>query len=137
MIQEKQSGDINFVSEKTLLQENNQIPPSQRNRDANPVNQITLTTTSLTPPPSPLRHQTIPGHQSPTPNRSGKLELVGLPLIELRKDNVLFSKTDAHDHDARNVNVAPVFKPLSDIQSLSILSSGPFYITWNGIRDIQ
>lgn len=84
MIQEKQSGDINFVSEKNLLQENNQIPPSQSNHDAHPVIQITLTTTSRTP----LRHQTIPAHQSPKPNHSGKLELIGLPLVELRKDNV-------------------------------------------------
>ena len=49
--QVKQSGDINLISNRTLLDQNNQTISSQTNQYADPVNQTPLTVI----PPNPMR----------------------------------------------------------------------------------
>ena len=48
-IEVKQSGDINLISDRTLLEQNSQTISSQSNQYAHPVNQIPLTIIPPTP----------------------------------------------------------------------------------------
>ena len=83
-IQLNPSGDINVVSDKTLLEENNLRTLSRNKLYANSANQTPFITTPLTF----LNNKTNCVQQSPPPNHSRKSHLGGLPLIETQMDNI-------------------------------------------------